>query len=107
MLLSILQFLQFTNVIVTTLPPRYDLPEWSCVNKEITRTNLKLIRFCAKFGNVTLIDINKYERNCFTRHGMHLNKRGKIMLASNINDALVNESSNKSVIVLGPPSQGN
>lgn len=87
---TLLQTLYFINVVVVTIPLRYDLPVWSCVNKEIQKTNRKVMNFCQRYHNFNIVDISDLERDKFTGHGLHMNRRGKIELANRINKIFKN-----------------
>jgi len=65
-----------TNMIIYGVPHRYDLAEYSCVNRAIRAFNCKLKKVATLFRHVTLFECN-YGREYFTNHGMHLNGRGK------------------------------
>ncbi|KAG8325064.1 hypothetical protein J6590_076917 [Homalodisca vitripennis] len=71
-------------IILVDLPLRYDLPDWSCVNLEIKRTNNELLSISNNVSNVTLVRASQASRGLHTRHGMHLNQIGKIWLAQEI-----------------------
>lgn len=58
------------------------------MNNEIRLVNKKLKHFCNKFKNVKLLDISDFERKYFTRHGLHLNKLGKVKIVNNSNACL-------------------
>ncbi|KAG8336388.1 hypothetical protein J6590_045353 [Homalodisca vitripennis] len=70
-----------TNVVLVDLPMRYDLVNWSCVNRAVSRTNLRLKELGQKYSHATVVDVSKAERHFHTRHGQHLNTRGKQWLA--------------------------
>lgn len=72
------------KVVVVDLPKRCDLPDWSCVNVETRKTNNALKELCSKYFNVFLVEASGAERIFHTKHGMHLNHRGKRWLAENI-----------------------
>ena len=76
-----------TNLMVISAPHRHDLIESSCVNKEVKSFNIKLKEKMNRFKNVTMIDVN-LERNGFTRHGLHMNNRGKEILSREIAEKL-------------------
>jgi hypothetical protein len=69
------------KVIVVDVPFRYDLPHWSCINKEIEHINSKLYDLCSNFQNVSVIKASSFHRNHYTTHGFHLNKTGKRHIA--------------------------
>lgn len=72
-----------TNVIVMSAPPRYDLIKDSCVNREVESFNKKLGKRLQRFDKVEMIEVIK-ERACYTKHGQHLNTRGKEVMAKQI-----------------------
>ena len=65
-----------TKIIILSVPQRYDLVEYSCVNRAIQLFNNKLKKIVKSFNYVTILEYN-YDREYFTNHGMHLNRRGK------------------------------
>lgn len=77
-----------TNVIVIDIPMRHDLCSWSCVNKEVKSTNVKIREVCKHFKNVTLVSTTDFDRNMFSKHGQHLNREGKTMLTAKISDVI-------------------
>lgn len=96
-----------TNIILVDLPHRYDLVEWSCVNTEVKKTNLSLRDLIKKHPNITLVEASKAGRNLHTRHGLHLNYRGKTWLAETIAEAIVNmKAPEQGVIQEQPPPPG-
>lgn len=75
---------QKKHIILVDLPIRHDLVRWSCVNLEVKKTNSALKELSEQYSNVTLVEASLAERNLHTRHGQHLNKRGKHWLANKI-----------------------
>jgi poly-D-alanine transfer protein DltD len=73
-----------------SIPYRHDLVENARTNLAIKKLNKKLKNITQRFRHVTIInsDVN---RIYFTRHGMHLNNRGKVKLAKEIAN-LINKS---------------
>jgi hypothetical protein len=65
-----------TNNIIITAPTRHDLPETSCVNKEIQVFNKKLHELMKSMDNAPIVNANLH-REDFTEHGIHLNSSGK------------------------------
>jgi hypothetical protein len=61
-----------TNIIVLSVPLRYDLRDSSCVNNEIKSFNRKLFKFTKIFSQVRVLEIDN-SRLFFTKHGLHLN----------------------------------
>ena len=72
-----------TNIVMQVIPYRHDLVSWSCINKEVTVFNRKLLKIMKGHEHVTVT--NYYlDRQLFTKHGMHLNKTGKEMVTKHI-----------------------
>lgn len=74
----------YTQVILVGLPNRFNLKDWTCVNKEVRNTNAKLKELSLQYSNISLIELSKAEKNLHTRHSMHLNIKGKMWLAEQI-----------------------
>jgi hypothetical protein len=72
-----------TNVILLGAPHRYDLPSFSCVNTEVKLFNNKLQSLMSTFNHVRVFNILT-ERINHTNHGLHLNKKGKNWIVSNL-----------------------
>jgi hypothetical protein len=72
-----------TNIILISVPHRYDLMQSSCVNNEIRLFNRKLMKSVRAFKNAFVLDITS-DRNHFTKHGLHLNSLGKEVLSKQI-----------------------
>jgi alkaline phosphatase len=68
------------NIVLINAPHRHDLIPESCVNKEVWKFN-RLLRKVAKLDtNVQLLEVDP-DRSHFTRHGMHMNSKGKDFLS--------------------------
>jgi hypothetical protein len=72
-----------TNVILLGAPHRYDVPSFSCVNTEVKLFNNKLQSLMSTFNHVRVFNILT-ERIHHTIHGLHLNKKGKDWIVSNL-----------------------
>jgi lysophospholipase L1-like esterase len=72
-----------TNIVLLTVPHRYNLESWSCVNDEIRAYNRKLEKCTKCFKHVTLLNHDP-NKALYTKHGLHFNKTGKNVLARNI-----------------------
>jgi hypothetical protein len=72
-----------TNVIVMSVPCRYDMETKSCVNDEVKVHNRQLKKHLKVLGNTcdTEVDLN---RDLLTRHSLHMNSKGKEQIASKI-----------------------
>jgi hypothetical protein len=105
---NMVEHLKQTNLIVMSVPHRYDLEDKSCVNEEVQRFNRKLRKIVKVHSNVKVIELD-CERDCFTTHGLHMNFRGKeqtaIKISGGIMDILKGNQSNP-IIVVGKDEQG-
>jgi len=72
-----------TNVIVMSVPCRYDLDPKSCVNNEVKVYKLKLKKHLKVFDNTCVLEVDS-NRDLFTRHGLHMNQKGKEHMAKKI-----------------------
>ncbi|KAG8258782.1 hypothetical protein J6590_024094 [Homalodisca vitripennis] len=70
--------------------PRYDLGRTHIINKEIAISNKKL----KEINSFGITDNTQLRKQHFTRHGMHLNKMGKRILARTIVQAIGSLTSN-------------
>jgi hypothetical protein len=71
-----------TNVIILSVPQHHDL-EGASANNEIYKFNRKLMKIMRHFNHAVLIEVD-YQRGYYTRHGQHLNTRGKELLSKQI-----------------------
>jgi hypothetical protein len=72
-----------TNIIQMCVPQRYDLYANSCVNKEAEVFNRKLGKLVKAFKHTALIKLD-LNRELFTKHGLHMNGKGKELVAKKI-----------------------
>ena len=80
---QIISSLNYTNVIVINVPPRYDLAPNSCVNDEVQKFNRKLVKLEKAYLNLSIVTVDS-NRDLFTRHGLHLNSQGKAHIANRL-----------------------
>ena len=71
-----------TNVLMVSVPTRFDLISTSCVNKELIAYNRKVSKWMKQYEHVKLIDCD-LQRRCYTRHGMHMNLTGRVNIPKN------------------------
>jgi hypothetical protein len=71
-----------TNILLLSIPYRFDLPIQFAVNKKIIMLNNKLQKLVRKLPHTSFLDSNN-GRQLFTRHGLHRNKLGKRLVTSN------------------------
>ena len=74
-IINSVKFRKHTNVLLVSVPTRFDLITTSCVNKEVITYNRKLHKFMKQYEHVKIID-SELQRKYFTRHGMHMNLAG-------------------------------
>jgi hypothetical protein len=60
------------NIILVSVPHRYDLYDWSCVNSEVKTFNRKLVKLVKPFKHVTVVKVD-LKRKFFTKQGLHMN----------------------------------
>ena len=63
-----------------SVPCRHDLEPKQCVNDEVKVYNRKLKKHLKVFGNTCVIEVES-NRDLFTRHGLHVNSKGKEQIA--------------------------
>jgi hypothetical protein len=66
-----------------SVPHRFDLPVDSCVNKEVEVFNRKLGKLMKAHKHTALIKVN-INRGLYTKHGLHLNDKGKELAVTKI-----------------------
>ena len=71
------------------IPPRYDLKRDSCINEVTREFNRKLKNLSEQFTNLTVIG-TPIDREVYTRHGLHMNRRGKEQAAIKISTEIGN-----------------
>jgi hypothetical protein len=82
-LISMVHFIQKynnTNIVIINIPHRHDLTNRAKTNLCIQAYNYKLKNILKAFKHVSLVEMSTNWRH-FTKHGLHLNSRGKEWLA--------------------------
>ncbi|KAG8253969.1 hypothetical protein J6590_019636 [Homalodisca vitripennis] len=77
-------------VIITTIPPRYDIQKTDPIQDEIALANNYIKEIAVRMKTVQLIDLDDLKKIHFSRRGLHLNLRGKRKLAFMIIQHLTN-----------------
>lgn len=72
-----------TNIILVSIPHRYDLIEKSFVNNETRVVNKKLMKLVKMYTHTTFLELN-LNRECFTRQGFNFNGRGKELVTKQV-----------------------
>lgn len=75
---------QHTNLILSTIPYRYDLREYSYENKAIKEINFVIRELAYTHKHVRLLDLSLLRRCYHTSHGFHVNRRGKQFISKEI-----------------------
>jgi hypothetical protein len=88
-LVNFVQLNSHTNIILTCVPPRHDLPEWSCVNNEIKTFNRKLSNLMKPYKHVLIVMVDT-DRQFFTRHDLHMNNLDKEKISSKVSTIVRN-----------------
>jgi len=73
------------NMIIMNAPHRFDLEESSCVNREVKLFNRKLTQIMKRYNHTEVIDMGA-EREHYTKHGLHMNRKGKEYMTRKIAD---------------------
>ena len=68
-----------TNIVLISAPHRHDLIPNSCVNKEVCKYDRIMKKLVKLYTNVNYLETD-LERSNFTKHGFHLNSKGKDLL---------------------------
>lgn len=102
----------YCNIVVCTIPFRYDLPTWSIVNTEIRKVNKILLGLRKFFRKLVVIDISNIGKRFHTRHGLHLNPLGKSLISEMIlekSSTIISDDfyDKKNIITLPYEIQGN
>lgn len=90
-LMGISNYNDNTNIIITALPFRYDIPFF---NQNIRKINDGLQQLCNSLLNVNFLPVNFLRRQHYTKHGLHLNKFGKIAFSQSLSK-LITENMDK------------
>lgn len=77
------------SIFLVGIPYRHDAVSF---NKSITSINTKLEQLCLKYAHATFLSISHLSRGLFTMHGLHLNIKGKRVLAELINRTLLSHT---------------
>lgn len=87
---QLVQTYAHTNLVISTIPYRYDLPSSSWENRIIHELNHEVRLTVNSFSNLFLLDLHLLPRHCYTGHGLHINRRGKKTVANQIGKLVAN-----------------
>lgn len=62
-----------TNIVLLTVPHKYDLSIWSCINNEIKAFNRTVVKGIKCYKHVAILNQDQ-NSDLFTGHGFHFNK---------------------------------
>lgn len=79
-----LSVFKHTNLLLATIPYRYDLGADNSINKLIRDTNLMIRNMAFNQPHVNILDLYLLKSCHHTRHGLHINKRGKTHVSREI-----------------------
>jgi hypothetical protein len=71
------------SVILLGIPPRYDLPATSCIHTEVQLFNKRIRCLSLTYSHVKFVN-TLTKRVHHTRHGLHLNTKGKLWISDNL-----------------------
>ncbi len=72
-----------TNIILLSIPFRFDLRNSASVNMNILKINKKLSKLTKTSPYLNFVEFSN-DRNLFTRHGLHRNRLGKDLMTMQI-----------------------
>lgn len=78
---SLLNDIEQQKVILVGLPTRFDDPS---LTKTVSKVNSALENLARNHNHVSFVSPHSFSRSLHTRHGLHLNWKGKMKLADNI-----------------------
>lgn len=81
-----------TNTLISTVPYRYDLHNGDRMHGLVASVNDKIRNLANKYSHVHLLDLNLLEQFQHTKHGFHINRRGKIRVTQLIYDIICKNS---------------
>ena len=68
-----------TNIILLSVPHRYDLMQSSCVNNEIRSFSRKLMKSVTAYQHASFLEVVS-DRKLVTNNGLHLNGLAEVLL---------------------------
>ena len=78
-----LMCINHSNIILFSIPFRYDLQNYPAMNMKISILNKKLHKLIRVLLHTKFSDSNN-DRKLFTKHGLHHNKLGKYLVTSQV-----------------------
>lgn len=101
-IVNLLQDTQNTNIILAEIPVRYDAGARSHISAEIESYNRKLQKVTKGFQHVSLVK-GTSNRELFTKHGLHLNVKGKEIFTKELLKILTIKPKNQETAAIQMP----
>jgi hypothetical protein len=76
-----LKHLCHTNIVISSVPFRYDTPY---LNSKIRNMNKKLKQLTFKYSHIDLLELYNLKKDDYTTFGLHLNNFGKLKICQNL-----------------------
>lgn len=97
--------LKNTNLIIATIPYRYDLHNRDQRHGLVAKVNCDIRNLVHQHNNVHLLDLYLLEQFYHTKHGFHISRRGKRRVSQLIEDIIMgNGISNRKTITFNSPT---
>ena len=87
----------FTNILISKVPYRYDKVDHNLARFNAMKINKKLAEEAKSTNGFQLMGLHAMRRHHFTTHGLHLNHKGKEVIASEVLSKINNFNCNKPV----------
>lgn len=77
-----------TNVIIASVPPRYDLPVKFL---DTVKTYNSVFKSFVKRSSAQFCELDKLDAKCFTKHGLHYSNLGKNFVAKKLSELILSK----------------
>lgn len=78
---KLIQNSNHTNLILATVPMRYDQPN---LDLKISRVNMEIEQIANNYPDIKLLPLHLFPQHLYTARGLHMNRKGKIKIAEMI-----------------------
>ncbi|KAG8326021.1 hypothetical protein J6590_052461 [Homalodisca vitripennis] len=85
------------KVIVSTIPPRFDLSPLAKANEFIRKVNAEIRKLLFRFTNVKILDLGVKTMSSFDKRGIHFHMKGKAKICKEIKNLIVKWNENVSI----------
>lgn len=90
-----IQIFKKTNLIIASIPYRYDLNHNNKSQKLLQKINKDIRQLSHQYPNVYLLDLYLLERRFHTNQGFHINRKGKIYISKLIKSIILNKQEHR------------